>query len=53
MSRGKSDKIVYKEYNQSSKYTFVGKKAVEKNDAKPDENLRKSCSFKENCGKEK
>ena len=53
MSRGKSDKIVYKEYNQSSKYTSVWKKAVEKNDAKPDENLRKSYFFKENCGKEK
>ena len=39
-----------KNITKASKYTSIWKKAVEKNDAKPDENLRKSCSFKENCG---
>ena len=40
MSRGKSDKIVYKEYNQSQQWLFP---------PSLDEDLRKSCSFKENC----
>ena len=44
MNRGKSDKIVYKEYNQSQQWLFP---------PSLDEDLRKSCSFKENCGKEK
>ena len=43
MSRGKSDKIVYKEYNQSQQWLFP---------PRLDEDLRKSCSFKENGGKE-